>query len=187
MDTTIDATNDLDLDDAADPAGAPDAQTASTRSRLGTVWHAMTRFRRTRPFWGCIILAWGGWFVLKPVVGSAAMTMELGVGGVSGYILGGGMMAAALVAFVLPAQRHFPALMAAMMSVASLPLANLGGWLIGMVLGIIGSGLVFAWTPYSDKQLAKFAARAERRAQRRAARRSGTTASAAPDITTDAA
>lgn len=152
---------------------AQDVDPTPPRSRLSTLWQALTRFRRTRPFWGCLILAWGGWFVLKPVVGSAAMTMELGVGGVSGYILGGGMMAAALVAFVLPAQRHFPAIMAAMMSVASLPLANLGGWLVGMVLGIVGSGLVFAWTPYSDKQLEKFVDRDARRAERRAARRAG--------------
>ncbi|KQY57052.1 MULTISPECIES: DUF6114 domain-containing protein [unclassified Nocardioides] len=149
------------------------AGTDPERSRLGSIVHSVNRFRRTRPFWGCIILALGGWFVLKPVIGSAAMTLELGVGGVSGYILGGGMIAAALIAFVLPAQRHFPALIATMLSVASLPLANLGGWLIGMFLGIVGAGMVFAWAPYSDKQLAKFAARAERRAERKALRKSG--------------
>ncbi|MEI4272354.1 DUF6114 domain-containing protein [Klenkia sp. LSe6-5] len=113
----------------------------------------MTRFRRTRPFWGCLILALGGWFVLRPAVGSFSLLLGLGVGGAQVYILGGGMIAAALVALVKPDQRFFPAIMAMIFSVASLPLANLGGWLLGMVLGIVGSGMVFAWTPYTQQQL----------------------------------
>lgn len=132
-----------------------------------SLWRAFTRIRRTRPFWGCLVLALGGWFVLSPVLSGFSATLDLGVGGVSGYILGGGMIAAAAVAMVAPAQRHFPAIMAIMMAVASLPLANLGGWLIGMVLGIIGGGMVFAWTPYSEAQLTK---RAERHAARQARR-----------------
>lgn len=137
-----------------------------TRARRAHV--SFRRFRRTRPFWGGLVLALGGYFVLAPVVSSTSMTMQLGVGGVSGYILGGGMIAAAAVAVVKPQQRHFPAIMAMIFSVASLPLANLGGWLIGMLFGIVGSGLVFAWTPFTDAQLARIAARAERRAERRA-------------------
>ena len=73
------------------------------------------------------------------------------------------------MALVLPSQRHFPA-DGIVFSVASLPLANLGGWIIGMILGIIGSGLIFAWTPYCDKQLAKFAERDRVRTARRTAK-----------------
>ncbi|HSV38951.1 MAG TPA: DUF6114 domain-containing protein [Nocardioidaceae bacterium] len=131
-------------------------------------WQGFAYFRKSRPFWGCIILALGGWFVLKPAVGSFAVMSSLGSGGAAVYILGGGMMAAAVVSFVTPAQRHFPALMAAIFSVASLPMANLGGWLIGMTLGIVGSGMVFAWTPYTDAQLAKFAERDARQAEKKA-------------------
>ena len=49
----------------------------------------------------------------------------------------------------------------------------------GMVLGILGSGMVFAWTPYSDKQLARFAARdaaKAARAQQKQDRRAGSVA-----------
>jgi len=80
------------------------------------------------------------------------------------------MFAAAGVAVVAPGQRHFPAIVASMLAVAALPLANLGGLVIGTVAGIVGSGMVFAWTPYTDKQLARFAAKAERKAARRAAK-----------------
>ena len=137
-------------------------------------WRRFTRWRRTRPFWGAIVLSLGAWFIMVPVIGGdLAILIEMGIGGISSWLIGLSMFAAAVTALVKPAHRHFPAIVASLMSVASLPLANLGGWLIGMILGIVGSGMVFAWEPYSDRQLARFAARDERRQARRAARRSG--------------
>ncbi len=134
-------------------------------------WSRFAQFRRSRPFWGCLILALGGYFVMQPMFGgSMSMLMHMGVGGATVYILGGGMIAAAAVAFFAPAQRYFPAIMAMVFSVASLPLANLGGWIMGMVLGIVGSGMVFAWTPFSEKELAKQAEKQARRDAKRAGR-----------------
>ncbi|MFT4287168.1 DUF6114 domain-containing protein [Nocardioides sp.] len=146
--------------------------TRGRESFLKGMWQALRRFMRTRPFWGAIILALGGWFVMKPMVGaSLQMVVHMGMRGASPYLLGGGMILAAVFGMFVPAQRHFPAIMAMACSVLSLPFANLGGWVIGMVLGIVGSGLVFAWTPYSPKQLAKFEAKAKRKAGRKAGRR----------------
>lgn len=142
--------------------------TQTRPSRVATVRHALYRYLKTRPTAGCLLLAAGGWFVLRPVVASTFQFLAyLGVGGAQIYLLGGGMIAAALVAFFAPAQRHFPALMALAFSIASLPLANLGGWLIGMVLGIAGSGMIFAWTPYSEAQLARIEEKQERRQRRK--------------------
>ncbi len=136
------------------------------------LWSGFARFRRTRPFWGAIVLSAGAYFIAKPLLGASfQFYTTVGARSIVPLLIGGGMLAAAAVAVVLPAQRHFPAIIAMMLAIASLPLANLGGFLIGMVLGIVGAGLVFAWTPYSDKQLAKFAAKAERRTARRAAKR----------------
>ncbi|AKU18554.1 hypothetical protein VV02_01930 [Luteipulveratus mongoliensis] len=117
------------------------------------------RWRRTRPFWGPILLALGGWFVIRPVISSMSAVVALGAGGVTAYVLGGGMILAAAVSMFRPEQRHFPALMGVLFAVASLPLANLGGWVIGMMLGIVGGAMTFAWTPYDDKQIAKIEAR----------------------------
>lgn len=133
---------------------------------------AFTRYRRTRPFWGALVLLAGAWFIASPLLGeSLEFYTTVGVRSITPLLLAGGMAAAAVVAIVLPAQRHFPAIVAMMLAVASLPLANLGGWLIGMVLGIAGAGLVFAWAPYTDKQLARYAERDARRAARRTAKR----------------
>lgn len=138
-----------------------------TRSRV-----RFARFRRTRPFWGALVLLGGSWFIASPLLGeSLEFYTTVGVRSITPLLIAGGMAAAAVVSVVAPAQRHFPAIVAMMLAVASLPLANLGGWLVGMVLGIAGAGLVFAWAPYTDKQLARFAERDARRTARRAARR----------------
>lgn len=153
------------------PAATVDAE-APKAPAVVRLWRGLAHFRRTRPFWGAIVLALGGYFVARPLLGgSMAFYAAVGVRGIVPVLLGGGMIAAAAVSLLLPAQRHFPSIIATMLSIASLPLANLGGWIIGMVLGIIGAGMCFAWTPYSEKQLAKFAARAERKQLRREARR----------------
>lgn len=146
--------------------------TAARRASLpATVWNAFRRFRKTRPFWGALVLALGGYFVLKPVLNTNfQLLVHLGMGGAQVYILGLGMLACAAVCMFAPSQRYFPAFMGMVFSVASLPLANLGGWIIGMFLGIIGSGLCFSWAPYTDKQLAKIEVRTNARAARRAAK-----------------
>lgn len=140
------------------------------KGALGRPLAWFRHFRRTRPFWGSLILIAGAYFIAHPMIGAMSFLTTVGARALTPLLLGGGMIAAALVALFAPKQRHFPAIVATMLSVASLPLANLGGWIIGMVLGIVGSSMIFAWTPYSDKQLARFAARDERRAARRAAK-----------------
>ncbi|MFB9766791.1 DUF6114 domain-containing protein, partial [Nocardioides kongjuensis] len=149
--------------------------TASPRpSRPAALRQRFARFRRTRPFWGALTLALGAYFIARPLLGGTfAFYTTVGIRSITPLLLAGGMVAAAGIALVLPAQRHFPALVAMMLSVASLPLANLGGWLIGMVLGITGAGLVFAWTPFSEKQLTRFAEKDAARAAKRAAKQAG--------------
>lgn len=156
--------------ETTDPTDAPGSTPAT--GRLTRLRHGFTRFRRTRPFWGSLILLAGAWFIARPLLGGTfEFYTTVGVRSITPLLLAGGMAAAACIALVMPAQRHFPAIVAMMLAVASLPLANLGGWLIGMVLGITGAGLVFAWAPYTDKQLARFAERDARRAERREQRR----------------
>jgi len=128
---------------------------------LGRARAGFRRYRRTRPFWGGLVLLVGAYFIAFPVFGGGfGFFIDMGVSAMTPVGIGGVMAAAAVVSVVRPEQRHFPALIAMLLAVASLPLANLGGWLVGMVAGIVGSGLVFAWTPYSDEQLEKKAARA---------------------------
>lgn len=135
----------------------PQAKTGNPAVRL---WRGFRRYRKTRPFWGALILALGAYFILKPVASTNfSLLVHLGAGGAQVYIIGIGMLACAIVCMVQPKQRFFPAIMGMVLSVASLPLANLGGWILGMVFGIVGSGLCFAWTPFTDLQVARSRAR----------------------------
>ena len=152
-------------DEAEDTSLAAADRPTSILRRL-RAW--FRHFRRSRPFWGSLLLIGGAYFIAFPMIGAMTFLTTVGARALTPLLLGGGMIAAALVAMFAPKQRHFPALVAAMLSVASLPLANLGGWLIGMILGIVGSSMIFGWTPYTDKQLTKYAERDALRTQRRA-------------------
>lgn len=159
-----------------DEMSAPGAIDPTTLrlTRARRLWRNFTRFRRTRPFWGAVILAAGGYFVGAPLLGgSFAFYTTTGADSIIPLVLAFGMCAAAGVAMFAPSQRLFPALVAAAFSVASLPLANLGGWLLGMLFGIAGSSMIFAWAPYTQKQLDRYAARSAARAERRNRRRAG--------------
>lgn len=155
---------------AAVPAAAVEGAepaAATRRSLAHRVRLSFRSFRRSRPFWGSVILLFGAYCIGNPIVGGGfAFVVDLGAKALTPLLIAFGMGAAALVALFLPAQRHFPAIVAAALSVASLPLANLGGWIIGMAAGIVGSSMIFGWAPYSEKQLSKLAAKAERKAQR---------------------
>lgn len=152
-----DASDDALHDDAA--SGRHHGTETTAQDRFHDLRERFRAWRRCRPFWGPVVLLLGAWFVVRPVISSMSAVVQLGGGGVVAYVLGGGMAIAALVAMFKPEQRHFPALMAVLFAVASLPLANLGGWIIGMVLGIVGGAMTFAWTPYSSDQLAAINAR----------------------------
>lgn len=117
----------------------------SARARLRT-------FRRTRPFWGCVALAIGAYFIISPILTSVSATVSMGTAAVSGWVVGAIMLAAAGVSLVAPSQRHFAGIVAMIVSVASLVLTNLGGYILGMVFGIIGSGLIFAWAPDAERR-----------------------------------
>lgn len=136
----------------------------TTRERAAVLRRQFRTFRRTRPFWGCLIISMGAYFIISPVLTTFSATVSMGTAAVSGWVIGGIMLTAAAVSLVSPGQRHFAALTAMIVSVASLVLTNLGGYIIGMALGIVGSGMVFAWTPDTVRSL--WAERRRRRSGR---------------------
>ena len=50
--------------------------------------------------------------------------------------------------WVNPAQRLFYSLVAAVLVLASWLTSNLGGFLLGLLLGIVGAALAFGWVPH---------------------------------------
>lgn len=117
-------------------------------------------FRWTRPFWGGLFTMFGGlaiaWWPLGPVTD----IIHVGVGGVFGFICALVLFAMGVLMWFAPSQRILAALVAVVVSLASFPLTNLGGFIVGMMAGIIGGCLAFAWVP--DKQGERDRAKAER-------------------------
>jgi Family of unknown function (DUF6114) len=111
------------------------------------------RWRRSRPFWGGLLLFLaGGELVLIPlgsllIHGGVKLVIYIGIGGVFGVLIGLLLITAGLLLWISPAHKTFYALAGVILAVLSFIASNLGGFFIGMLLGIIGGALAFAWTP----------------------------------------
>ncbi|GAA2532075.1 DUF6114 domain-containing protein [Streptomyces koyangensis] len=138
-----------------------------TGLRRGRAW--FRSFRRTRPFWGGVWLVAGGWTVLKFSLAPMQLVVSTGFDGIAGYLLGGGMILSGLVPLAAPQQRYTFGIIGAVLAVVSLVASNLGGFLLGMVLGVLGGSMTVGWGP-------KRPARRGRRSAAGAAASSGETA-----------
>ncbi|MFF4543793.1 DUF6114 domain-containing protein [Streptomyces sp. NPDC001435] len=108
---------------------------------------AFRRWRARRPFWGGLLLALGGAEVLLTMKASMKVVMHVGMQGLAGYLLPTVMLLCGLLTLFSPAQRIFYSLIGVMASLATWLTSNLGGFFIGLLLGIIGSCLTFGWLP----------------------------------------
>ncbi|MCP3753601.1 DUF6114 domain-containing protein [Streptomyces sp. TBY4] len=107
------------------------------------------RWRRGRPFWGglCAILA-GAEICALPLAPLKIM-LQQGVAGIPSVLMGIVMIVLGLTAWFSPSQRALAGVLTTLIATAALVLSNLGGFLIGTLLGILGGGLMFAWQPYA--------------------------------------
>ena len=126
---------------------------------LGAARRWFRAFRRTRPFWGGLWMILGGWTVLKVSMVPIALLTTFGFGGIAGYFLGGGLIGCGLVAWFAPVHRRIVGVLGTGLAIASLVESNLGGFLVGMLLGLLGGAMTFGW---GEKK-------PSRRARRRAA------------------
>ncbi len=110
------------------------------------------RWRRSRPFWGGLfaILA-GAWICVLPLAPLKIM-LQQGVAGIPSFLMGIVMIVLGLTAWFSPPQRSLAGVLTTLIATAALVLSNLGGFLIGTLLGILGGGLMFAWQPYAARQ-----------------------------------
>lgn len=110
-------------------------------------WARFRAFRSARPFWaGLFTIVAGGEILLFPLTPIASL-IQLGVGAISGVLFGVGLVALGLFMWFSPPNRTLAGVFTILISLASFITSNLGGLVIGMVLGLIGGGLCLAWTP----------------------------------------
>jgi hypothetical protein len=129
---------------------APRRRPARFRRASRGAWRA---WRRSRPFWGGVLLAFAGLELLAIPLsgillhGAVKLVIYIGIGGVFGVLIGVLLIAAGIALWANPAHRMFYGIAGIVLGIASFPASNLGGFFIGMLLAIVGGSIGFAWTP----------------------------------------
>jgi len=136
-----------------EPAPAESAPPATGRRRGSQARATWRRWRRSRPFWGGLLLVLSGLELLALpltgvlVKGQIKLVIYIGIGGVFGVLIGVLLIAAGIVLWVNPTHRVFYGIAGIVLGIISFPASNLGGFVLGMLLAIIGGALAFAWVP----------------------------------------
>ncbi len=139
------------------PGNAGSGAAAGSGAGVGSRRAAFRGWRRTRPFWGGFLLLLAGIeLLLIPlsgifIHGAVRLVVYIGIGGVFGVLLGALLIACGLLLWLNPAHRTFYAIAGVLLAVLSFIASNLGGFFIGMLLGIIGGSMGFGWTPSADR------------------------------------
>ncbi|MFF7544675.1 DUF6114 domain-containing protein [Streptomyces canus] len=131
---------------------------------------AFTRWVYGRPFFGGLWLTLGGAWILLTMKASVKVVLHVGMQGVAGYLLPTLMVLLGLLILFSPEQRLFYSITGVLISMATWVTSNLGGFMVGLLLGVAGSVLTFGWLPDQDR----WASRRERREQGGEAGRPGT-------------
>lgn len=108
---------------------------------------AWRRWRRSRPFWGGLFTVLAGLEICALPLAPLKVMLHQGVAGIPSVLMGLIMILMGLSAWFAPHYRSLAGIVTTLIACAALVLSNLGGFLIGTVLGILGGGLIFAWRP----------------------------------------
>jgi hypothetical protein len=107
---------------------------------------AFRRWRKTRPFWGGLFTMLGG---LEIAALTAASYELLFVSRSVGFAIavGATITVFGLTMWLSPVLSKLLGLLTLVAALLSFVTSNLGGFLLGMLLAILGGGLCFAWEP----------------------------------------
>jgi hypothetical protein len=129
------------------PAPEPAAEPAEP-ARPGLLRRARLAFRswrRGRPFWGGVFVLLGAGEILYTYSAPLGVVVHFGLYGLAGYLVPAML---ALLGFLIvfdPAHRTFYALLSVLAALGTWLTSNLGGFVIGMLLGVLGGSLAFGW------------------------------------------
>jgi len=119
----------------------------SAQSRVRKAPSAWRRWRTSRPFWGGLLVSLSGAEILLAVKAPLPVVLHVGMQGLVGYLVPVVLLLCGILLLTNPAQRLFYSTIAAVLTLASWATSNLGGFFLGLILGLLGSALAFAWTP----------------------------------------
>ncbi|MEV4502730.1 DUF6114 domain-containing protein [Streptomyces klenkii] len=110
-------------------------------------WAAWRRWRKARPFWGGLATVLAGAEISAIPLAPLKIMLHQGIAGIPSVLMGLVMILMGLSAWFAPQYRSLAGVVTVMIAAAALVMSNLGGFLFGTVLGVVGGGMVFAWQP----------------------------------------
>jgi Family of unknown function (DUF6114) len=111
---------------------------------------AWQRWRRTRPFWGGLLVILGAGEILLSEKAPLPLVIHIGLQGLAGYLVPTVMLLCGLLLWFHPVQKTFYSVLAVLLALGSWITSNLGGFFVGLLLGLIGGSLAFAWSTTDD-------------------------------------
>ncbi|MFG3497696.1 DUF6114 domain-containing protein [Streptomyces sp. NPDC047928] len=134
---------------SARPAPAPLPPTRTPAIGRRGPRSAWRRWRRSRPFWGGLITVLAGAEICAIPLAPLKVMLHQGVAGVPSILLGLVMIMLGVSVWVAPQYRSMAGLVTTLIAAAALVMSNLGGFLLGTLLGIVGGAMTFAWRPHA--------------------------------------
>lgn len=123
-----------------------------TMTDVARRWDAGRRgfrtWRHRRPFWGGLLTILSGLQIFASTqltIGN--LQVRVGVEGLQSIVIPVVLVLAGLLIWFMPVHRVFYGVIALVVAVYSLIGVNLGGFVIGLLLGVVGGSLAIAWAP----------------------------------------
>jgi len=123
------------------------ATTASAPARrVARRWHAFRSWAKRRPFVGGVLLALAGVeLFFSGQLDLGRIQIQFGIEGLQATVIPVAMIALGVLAILMPQHHVFYGVIALALAVYAVIGVNLGGFMIGTLLGIIGGVLVAAY------------------------------------------
>jgi hypothetical protein len=117
-------------------------------TRPARAWRAFRRWYHRRPFWGGLLLILSGLELLySGNLNLGNIQVHLGLIGFKSYIIPLVVLLCGALAWATPSQRLFYGIIGCAAAIYSLVAVNIGGFFIGLLLGIFGGAVTIAWVP----------------------------------------
>lgn len=109
--------------------------------------------RRGRPFWAGVFTMLSGMIIIFPPYASLKfgdIVISLNtIGGMSSLLIGVVLVMCGITMWTRPEFRRAAGIVTLLLALTAIVAANLGVFMIGTLLGLIGAGLAIAWSPLS--------------------------------------
>ncbi len=121
---------------------------SGAKGRFSAGRERFRRWRHRRPFWGGLLTLLSGLVLFGSTqLTLGSMQVRVGVEGMQSIVIPIVLVVAGLLIWFMPDHRVFYGIITLVVAVYSLIGVNLGGFVIGLLLGVAGGALAIAWAP----------------------------------------